>query len=214
MYEKQKEEMKKAADRKAKREEKRKSLPWGNESNLDIADSMFNALGLSRQHQQPDSLAKNRLYVDGPKIKHKRKPKAAPLRRQAFNRLKASCKEFVFLRAKRRNHNRCEVGMACGGFGDIEVWYHIFPQAKGNAIKYDERNILGSCSICNAGEYYNRKYGMNDRYALRHQDILGKTLFDELKSLQGRRQISTAELNLMADRFQKMIDDKVWEQKK
>lgn len=194
MYEKQKEEIRRAADRKAKREEKRKFLPW------------------AKKYEESSSLAKNPLYVDGPKIKHKRKPKAASLRRQAFNRLKAICKEFVLLRAKHRNHNRCEVGIACGGVGDIEVWYHIFPQVKGNAIKYDERNILGSCNSCNAGEYDERKNG-GSIYDQRHLLILGLALFIELKTLQGRRQISTIEANLMADRFEELIDRRIWDEK-
>lgn len=187
MYEKQKEELKRAAERKAKREEKRAFLPWAKRTELN---------------------AQGKKHVSVPKILVKRKPKRTSIRRQAFNRLQAKCKSYVLLRAKIRNENCCELGLDCQGYGFIEVWYHIFPQASGNVLKYDERNILGSCARCNAGEYYSRKKKTDYHYYEdKHQRILGVIVFNELKFTQGRRQISTVEANEMADRFERMTDE-------
>ena len=187
MFEKQKEELKKSAERKAKREAKRLDLPWGSKT---------------------QEASKGKKDISVPKIKHKRKPKQASSRRQAFNRLGANCRKYVLLRAKTRS-GHCEVGIACGGFGPIEVWYHITPQAKGNALKYDDRNILGSCNWCNAGEYSARKspsLGSDVIWYARHRQILGSKIFEELQSLQGRRQISTVEANELADEYKKKIE--------
>lgn len=192
MYEKEKEQIKKAADRKAKREEKRKSLPWGQRAGASVdLDKTVS------QHQ----------------TKRKRRKRPVSWRRQAFNRLQAKCKEFVLRRAHYRTGGLCEVGMACNGFGLVEVWYHIFPQVKGNALKYDSRNILGSCNYCNAGEYEDRKSNSNI-YHTRHRYILGRQLFEELQALQGRRSISTSEANDWADGFEKMIKDETWKLEK
>lgn len=186
-------ENRKAAERKSKREEKRLTLPWGQESR---------------------ALAKGGNHVEGPKIKHKRKPKRISARRQAFNRLESNCRQYILLRAQSRTLGFCEIGITCGGRGDIEVWYHIFPQASGNALKYDARNILGSCCSCNAGEYHSRKKDDYIRYESRHRYILGDLVFQELKATEGRRQIPTVEANQIADLYEKKIHQKDWETKR
>lgn len=175
----------KAATRKSKRQEKRASLPWGQESRV---------------------LAKKELYLSVPKIAKRIKPKRTSSRRHAFNRLRDTCRRFVLLRAKSRNFGFCEVGVACRGYGSIEVWYHILPQASGNALKYDDRNILGSCNGCNAGEYRARKCG-NDLYQKRHEIIIGKAALQELKELEGRQQISTVDLDERADEYERKIGE-------
>lgn len=189
MYEEYQKAIKRAAERKAKRDAKRITLPWGQRTELN---------------------AKGKNNVDRPKITHKRKPKSISLRRQAFNRLVKTCKAYVLLRAEYRSSGNCEVKIVCGGCGAIEVWYHIFPQSKGNGTKYDERGIVGSCNYCNEGEYAARKYGNYERYEKRHRSLLGEDLYEELEALQGRSQISTVAANLMADRFERMIKEESW----
>lgn len=187
-------EEKRAAERKAKREEKRKSLPWANRVKI-VRAKKISYLGSVEV------------------VKKKRKPKRISARRQALNRLRDNCRDYVLLRAKRRL-GHCEVGLACGGFGQIEVWYHIFPQSTGNRLKYDERNILGSCHWCNAQEWHVRQ-GIDSRFTYkdfedRHRKILGSQTYEELKATQGRRQIPTHEANLCADLYQTMIKSQIW----
>jgi hypothetical protein len=129
-------------------------------------------------------------------------------RRMAFNRLEAACKTFVLLRAKHRG-GVCEIGIVCGGNGPIEVWYHVTPQALGNALKYDARNILGSCHSCNGGEYFARKRG-SPVYGSRHRTILGNEAVDWLQANAGRKQISTREALDMAIEYEKKIAAGEW----
>lgn len=179
-----KQALEKAAIKKAKRDEKRLTLPWGQESR---------------------ALAQTKLYVGEPKIAKRIKPKRTSSRRLAFNRLISTCRRFVLLRAKKRCFGFCEVGVACRGYGNIEVWYHILPQASGNVLKYDDRNILGSCNDCNAGEYRARK-NYSTIYEDRHRVILGNVAFQELKELEGRESISTVEANRRADEYESKIE--------
>lgn len=140
-----------------------------------------------------------------PAKKKRRKPSA---RKTAFKRLKDLCKEFVMLRAKRRTGGFCEIAMACQGRGPLEVAYHVTPQAMGNALKYDDRNLLGACNSCNGSEYFARKRG-SSIYRERHAVILGP-VFAELEAAAGRRSISTAEAREMADNFQTRIEKGEW----
>lgn len=140
------------------------------------------------------------------RVRARSKPSA---RKRAFARLKALCHDFAKIRAKRRNGGRCEVAMACRGLGAIEVAYHVFPAAMGNAIKYDPRNILGACASCNGSEYFARKRG-DDAYVVRHASILGEELFKELEALQGRKKISTPEAVEMADEYHRKIAAGEW----
>lgn len=126
-----------------------------------------------------------------------------PARRRAFDRLKAACKAFILLRAKIRAGSCCEVGVLCGGIEPAVLAYHIFPAATGNALKYDSRNLLGACARCNGAEYFDRKRGTYERWDEVHKKILGGSVWSELKSEQGRRQISTVEANEMADVYEK-----------
>jgi hypothetical protein len=135
--------------------------------------------------------------------------KGPSTRKRAFARLKANCINFVLLRAKHRTGGFCEVGIVCKGRGPIELWYHVTPQAMGNALKYDDRNILGSCRSCNGGEYFARKRGSNV-YKMRHAEILGAEHFTWLEANQGRKQISTAEANEMADVYAARIEWGDW----
>lgn len=141
-------------------------------------------------------------------LRKKKVPKVAP-RRAAFNRLERNCKKFVMLRANFRKSGWCEVGLACSGFGAVEVWYHIFPQSLGNGTKYDSRAILGSCNACNEGEYNARKAG-DDLYVQCHKKFLGEELYAELYAETGRRQISTVEAISMADGYATLIKNEVW----
>lgn len=143
-----------------------------------------------------------------------RKPKRpkAPARKRAFALLKNLCREFVLRRAKWRNAV-CEVGIHCGGAGPIQIPYHVFAAKLGNAIKYDERNILGACSPCNFLEYISRKRGDMAAYKKfddRHKAILGEAVYNELAALAGRKQISTVEAMEMAQRFKTKIEAGDW----
>lgn len=135
-------------------------------------------------------------------LRRKRTHKTAD-RRAVFNRLERNCREFVLLRAEFRGHGFCEVGVACRGFGPIEVWYHIFPQQLGNGTKYDHRAILGSCRACNNGENEARR-SKGTLYVSRHLLILGPE-YDYLEALTGRRQISTVEAAEMAECYRHLI---------
>lgn len=139
------------------------------------------------------------------KPRKRRKPLA---RSAAFKRLKELCREFVMLRAKFRTGGVCEVAMECAGMGPLEVAYHITPQAMGNALKYDPRNLLGSCNRCNGSEFFARKRGSN-LYRDRHAAILGD-VFTQLEAEAGRKSISTAEANGMADKFKLRIENGEW----
>lgn len=139
--------------------------------------------------------------------KTRRKPSA---RKTAFKALKAARDMFVRLRGKHRNGGLCEVAMNCGGASPAEVVYHVFPAAMGNAIKHDHRNLLMACSRCNGAEYFARKRGASEPFHNRHRAILGVTLWNELKAAQGRKQISTAEVREMTDRYNRMTEAGEW----
>lgn len=139
----------------------------------------------------------------------KKKVKKTSTRNRAFNRLEEKCKQFVMLRANFRNSGFCEVGLSCGGEGNAEVWYHIFPQALGNGTRYDHRAIVASCHACNAGEYNARK-ASRDTYVEWHKKLLGEEEYAYLKSLTGRRPISTAEAEIMGDAYKDLIKREAW----
>jgi hypothetical protein len=167
-FEEIKRKLKAAAGRKAKRDEKRKDLPWAK----------------------------------------KKKRRAPSSRRQAFDRLKAACVTYVLMRAKDRSDGFCEVGIVCRGQGPAEVWYHVWPQKLGNALKYEVRAILGSCHPCNGGEYFARKRG-DDSYVKRHMEVLGAA-YDDLDALKGSRKIGTAEAVEMARAIEANIERRDW----
>ena len=134
--------------------------------------------------------------------------KKVPARKAAFKRLKDLCRDFVLLRAKHRTGGFCEVAVQCQGRGPIEVPYHVTPQALGNALKYDDRNMLGSCRSCNGSEYFARKRGSNI-YRDRHAAILGPE-FPVLEAQAGRKKISTVEAIEMGDSFKARIEAGQW----
>ncbi len=140
-----------------------------------------------------------------PKPRKRRKPSA---RKAAFKRLKDLCRDFVMLRAKHRTGGFCEVAMKCQGRGPIEVAYHVTPQAMGNNLKYDVRNLLGSCDSCNGSEYFARKRG-SSIYRDRHAEILGP-VFAELEAAAGRRQINVVEAREMGDVLKAKIEAGEW----
>ncbi len=134
-----------------------------------------------------------------------RKRKKGPdPRKTAFARLKASCKLFVLLRAKHRTAGMCEVRVLCGGENYAKLAYHIIPAATGNAIKYDDRNLVGACSQCNGGEYFDRKRGTYERWEVRHKELLGE-VHTELKAAAGREQIPTHKAMSMAAEYERKI---------
>ena len=131
-------------------------------------------------------------------------------RKAVFALLWATCRTFVLLRAKYRTGGYCEVGLACGGAGPIEVAYHVFAAKLGNDIKYDERNLLGACDRCNGSEYFARKRDDHRKFDKRHKEILGEALYNALEGLAGRKQIITAEAIEMTERFKMMIERGDW----
>lgn len=142
------------------------------------------------------------IYREQPK-KKRRKPSA---RKQAFARLKASCTLFVLLRAKQRTGGLCEVKVICGGENPATLAYHIQPAATGNAVKYDVRNLVGACSSCNGGEYFDRKRGTYDRWTARHKELQGQEVYELIKALAGRKQISTVEANEMNEALRLRVE--------
>lgn len=142
-----------------------------------------------------------------PKARKPRKAKKrrkVPARKRAFNRLKAAAKAHTLARALKRHGGFCEVGILCGGTELAVLAYHVFPAATGNALKYDVRNLLGACARDNGGEYFDRKRGTYERWDAAHKAILGEPLWQQLKSEQGRKQISAVEANEMAERIEGM----------
>ena len=139
--------------------------------------------------------------------RRRRKPSA---KATALKTLKGVRNEFVLLRGKYRTGGRCEVGMVCRGTGAIEVVYHVFPAAMGNAIKHDARNLLAACSSCNGGEYFARKRGASEVYHARHRAILGDALWSELRDLQGRKQLNIVEIREMTAAYRKQIETGAW----
>lgn len=125
-------------------------------------------------------------------------------RTSAFNLLKRLCKDIVIFRAMSANGGMCEIAMSCGGQQEATIWYHGWPQKGGNGLKYDVRSHFASCSACNMGEYGARMRG-DDRYKIRHMELLGAELYSELDRLHGRRSISTAEARAMADAYQTQL---------
>lgn len=179
-----------AAARKARRAEKARE------------NALLDAMGSSQE-------ADGTIRVPPPPKRKRRKPSA---RKRAFLELKANRDEFVKLRGKYRTGGRCEVAMPCGGQGNIEVVYHVFPAAMGNAIKHDPRNLLAACSRCNGAEYFARKRGDSERFHARHRAILGESVWTELRDLQGRKQITTAEAREMAAEYRRKIEAGEWRQ--
>lgn len=145
-----------------------------------------------------------------PQVKRKAR-KGHNARKRAFLRLKAACKLFVALRAKKRTGGKCEVAVMCCGKERGVLAYHIFPAKWGNGTKYDVRNLLWACMYDNGSEFFDRKRGTYDRWNERHQEILGEDVWSELKGLSGRRQISTVEANAMAEELERRIEKGEWE---
>ena len=130
----------------------------------------------------------------GGKRPPKKKRKKTSARKLVFTVLRRLCKEFVMI----RSGGQCEIAMSCCGDGRANTWYHGWPQKGGNGLKYDVRSHFYSCGACNMGEYGARMRG-DDRYEVRHKEILGEALWLELDALHGRRSISTAEARSMGD---------------
>lgn len=135
---------------------------------------------------------------------HKKRGKKISARKRAFLRLKQACKTLVARRCILRTGGYCEIGIACGGKELATVWYHGWPQKGGNGLRYDTRSHFASCSFCNFGEF-GARYRGSPVYKDRHKQLLGPDLYAELDSLHGRRQISTAEANEMADKLERQI---------
>lgn len=196
---------------------RKERLAQKRQATSDLSLAAANAVGGARHGNDPDCGNGHAADLRGlksnpracsPKIPTKRKRRKPSARKSAFLRLKELCRTFVMLRAKHRTGGFCEVAMQCAGRGPIEVPYHVTPQAMGNALKYDERNLLGSCSSCNGSEYFARKRGASI-YRERHAAILGP-VFAELEATAGRKQISTAEAVEMADKFKARIEAGEW----
>lgn len=138
-----------------------------------------------------------------------RKPRKGPsARRRAFLRLAEICRTFVLLRCKWTNNGKCEIAMCCGGEGEGTVWYHGWPQAGGNGLKYDARSHFASCGPCNMGEYGARMNG-SPLYINRHKELLGAE-WNTLNALHGRRPISTKEAMEMAQDYERRISMREW----
>ena len=104
---------------------------------------------------------------------------------------------FIKLRDRRAYGNRCRIGQACRGQGLIECAYHIVPQRRGDAIRYDEEAVVGACSACNCGERWHRS-----AYRDVHIRVFGLELVERLEAKARLTvKLSTAELVDMIARF-------------
>jgi len=154
-----------------------------------------------------------RMTITGPaslnRPRASRAPKTKKLaRRLAFDRLARLCRTFVMLRNKAVYGGRCEIAMACGGLGEANTWYHGWPQAGGNGLKYDVRAHFYSCGPCNMGEY-GARMRKSDLYENRHKEILGP-LWPILNALHGRRWIPTIEAVQIGDELERKISAGDW----
>lgn len=141
-----------------------------------------------------------------------RKPKKGPsARRRAFLRLAEICQTFVLLRCKWTNGSMCQVGVMCGGNSPATLAYHIQPAATGNGVKYDDRNLVGACTRCNGAEYFDRKRGTYERWTHRHREIQGDAVYELVKALAVRRQISTKEAMEMSQEYERRISMREWD---
>lgn len=140
--------------------------------------------------------------------KLRRQAKAAELWGHASrSRVRAALWEvfslFVRTRDKRHFGGRCRIGEACHGLGTVEVAYHIVPQQRGDATRYDEDNVVGACRRCNRGEQLNRS-----KYREVHVRVFGRELVGQLED-KARRvvKLSTAELAELADKYRKKLEE-------
>ncbi len=145
-----------AADRKAKREEKRKTLPWA-EPPEEILHGPW-----TKGRVLTHGTFKGYLVVKRP-AKTRRK-----LLRGKLDDLWAF---FIKLR-DRIQFGRCRI---CN-VRPIEVAYHIIPRGD-DATRWDEENGCGACHQCNRGEQMNRS-----RYRAKHVTIFGSQLVEKLEA--------------------------------
>ncbi len=77
----------------------------------------------------------------------------------------------------------------------IGLAYHVFPRAD-MAIRFDLRNVIGACSMCNEGERWSRtRASLRDRYKQIHIEIVGWDVYEELEwRARTTVQFSVAEL--------------------
>ena len=81
------------------------------------------------------------------------------------DRLTEMCHTFIRLRDIRLYNNTCVICRR----NPIFCAYHIVPKSRGDAIRWDELNIVGACAACNEGERWNRSL-----YRDKHIAIFGK----------------------------------------
>ena len=109
---------------------------------------------------------------------------------------------YIRIRDRKLNGGRCMVGKACLGLGLIEVAYHIEPQVSGDATRYDEECVVGSCAACNYGEQCNRK-----KYRIWHIEKFGSELVNRLEEKSRTiKQYTTAELVEKRDYYRRKLE--------
>ncbi len=114
-----------ARDRKAKREEKRKTLPWAEKGGGESA----------------------------PKAPKKRRKKS--LVEVAWDRNDALWSEAIRRRDTRLYGARCRICGQTAASGSIMVGYHLVPKKRGAVVRWLLENGVQGCSRCNYGERMN-----------------------------------------------------------
>lgn len=147
-----------AAARKAKREEKRRDLPWGEPPDQEPPPGPW-----TKGRKLKTGTFKGYLVVKRP---------SRTVRQMLRDRLDDLWAYFIKLRDKLAYGGVCRI---CGVRG-IEVAYHIIPRGD-DATRWDFENGCGACHECNRGEQMNRS-----RYRAKHVVIFGAELIERLEA--------------------------------
>jgi hypothetical protein len=90
----------------------------------------------------------------------------------------------------------------------IQVGYHILPRGD-SAVRWDLRNVIGTCAPCNQGELMSRaNSSLKARYRALHAMLIGDAVMLELEALaETTVQYSTAELIDLRDKMKETLED-------
>lgn len=160
----------KIAEKKAKREEKRATLPWGK-----VVGPMPSA------RVWPSSVSA-KVYTNVADVQRdfgtKPKKKSPSLWKWWAAKLDALWSVYIKRRDVKSYGNVCRVMKSANCTGTAQVAYHIAPKSLGYAARWNPDNGVAACSACNDGERKNRAL-----YRLHHEIIFGKVLVDNMHAL-------------------------------
>lgn len=144
-----------AAARKAKREEKRKTMPWGEAS----------------EGHRPPTDAEKKAHLDSLKPRRPRRKKSPIELQEAKN-------DALWSLAIRRR-DREAYGPLCRicHRTEADCGYHLVPKKRGRAIRWLLENGVAGCSPCNFGE--RNHPGL---YREKHVSLVGKEVIETIEA--------------------------------